>query len=70
MGTDGDTDDLDRALAEVARARLQFVAAEEHLRQVMLEMLRSGKRGVQAELVRRTGWSREYLRQLAREHGL
>jgi hypothetical protein len=56
-------DELDEALADVERA-------EKRLMDAILRMLATGKRGVQADLVRRTGKSREYFRQIAREHGL
>ncbi|WP_157181951.1 hypothetical protein [Nocardia testacea] len=56
-------DDLDKALDDLARA-------QQRVDEVILDMLRSGKRGVQADLTRRTGKSREYFRLLAREHGL
>lgn len=56
-------DELDTALADLARAQAR-------VDEVILDMLRTGKRGVQADLVRRTGKSREHFRQLAREHGI
>ncbi|WP_416565106.1 hypothetical protein [Nocardia testacea] len=56
-------DELDKALDDLARA-------QQRVDEVILEMLRSGRRGVQADLTRRTGKSREYFRLLAREHGL
>lgn len=59
----GCMDELDKALEELARA-------EQRVKEIELEMLRTGKRGVQAELARRTGKSREYFRLLAREHGM
>ncbi|MFC9874847.1 hypothetical protein [Nocardia salmonicida] len=60
-------DELDQALADLA-------AAEKRVKEIEVDMLRAGKlaktRGVQADLVRRTGKSREYYRLLAKEHGL
>lgn len=56
-------DELDEAIAEVERANQRLI-------DVYLKMLRSQRRGVQAELVRRTGMSREYFRLLAREHDI
>lgn len=60
-------DELDKALADLARA-------EKRVKEIEIATLREGKRtgtrGVQADLARRTGKSREYYRLLAKEHGL
>lgn len=57
------TEELGEALTDVERAEKRLLAAT-------LAILKTNRRGAQTELVRRTGKSREYFRQLARTHGL
>ncbi|WP_032703736.1 MULTISPECIES: hypothetical protein [Mycobacteriaceae] len=57
-------DDLDRALTRLQRARTAEAEALEALHDVIRQRLDAGPRGTQAELVRRTGYTRERLRQI------
>lgn len=57
-------DDLDRALTRLQRARTAEAEALEALHDVIRRRLDAGPRGTQAELVRRTGYTRERLRQI------
>jgi hypothetical protein len=59
-----DVDDLDRALTRLHRARTAEAEALEALHDVIRQRLDAGPRGTQAELVRRTGYTRERLRQI------
>lgn len=59
-----DVDDLDRALTRLQRARTAEAEALEALHDVIRQRLDAGPRGTQAELVRRTGYTRERLRQI------
>lgn len=59
-----DVDDLDRALTRLHRARNAEAEALEALHDVIRQRLDAGPRGTQAELVRRTGYTRERLRQI------
>lgn len=59
-----DVDDLDRALRRLQRARTAEAEALEALHDVIRQRLDAGPRGTQAELVRRTGYTRERLRQI------
>lgn len=60
-------DDLDRALTRLQRARAAETEALEALHDVIRQRLDAGPRGTQAELVRRTGYTRERLRQIRNE---
>lgn len=59
-----DVDDLDRALTRLQQARTAETEALEALHDVIRRRLDAGPRGTQAELVRRTGYTRERLRQI------
>ncbi|MBN7457880.1 hypothetical protein [Mycobacteroides abscessus] len=58
-------DDLDRALARVANAKLAFEQAVDDLHSVIRHQVANGPRGTQAQIARRTGFSREHIRQIA-----
>lgn len=60
-------DDLDRALARLERANAEQKHALNALHAVIRQRLvDSAPRGTQAEVARRTGYSRERLRQIVR----
>lgn len=60
-------DDLGRALARVTETRRAERQAREELHNLIRHKIATGPRGTQAELVRRTGYTRERLRQIARD---
>lgn len=60
-------DDLDAALTKVADTREAARTALSELYAVIRQMIARGERGTQAEIVRRTGYTRERIRQIVRE---
>lgn len=60
-------DDLDVALAGLADAQAGAKKALRELHRVIFERMAEGGRGTQAELVRRTGYTRERIRQIVRD---
>lgn len=60
-------DDLGRALARVTETRQAERQARKELHNLIRDKIATGPRGTQAELARRTGYTRERLRQIARE---
>jgi hypothetical protein len=60
-------DDLDRAIKRVAKTQEAAREALEDLHDVIRRTIAKGPRGTQAEVSRRTGYTRERLRQIARQ---
>ncbi|WP_182263236.1 hypothetical protein [Rhodococcus sp. UFZ-B548] len=58
-------DQVDKALAEHRRAEQRLQATRDTLHEAIRAALGHGEK--QVELVRRTGYSREYIRRIARE---
>lgn len=60
-------DELDRALERVETTQAAQRAAREDLHKLIRELITAGPRGTQADLARRTGYTRERLRQIVRD---
>ncbi|MEB3023013.1 MULTISPECIES: hypothetical protein [Mycolicibacter] len=63
-------DDLDLALARVAQAQAAHREALEALHAVIRQLIAAGPRGTQAKVARRTGYTREHLRQIVQHTAL
>jgi DNA-directed RNA polymerase sigma subunit (sigma70/sigma32) len=61
-----DPDDLDAVLAQLSNAQQAVQDARRELHSLIRQMIAHGPRGTQAEVARRTGYTRERIRQIVR----